>query len=149
MTNYLEYQIDKFIFRIADDRFYTDDGLWVMPETTTARIGISDYMQQRSGDVAFAEVKPEGTVLAVGDELAVIETIKVNISIVSPAAGKVIEVNPLMETSPEVINQDPYGTGWLAEIELGDQFNSLERLLDPHTYLSKIMKDAEQELDAK
>ncbi len=149
MTNYLEYQIDKFIFRIADDRFYTDYGLWVKPGTTTARIGISDYMQQRSGDVAFVEVKPEGTVLAVGDELAVIETIKVNISIVSPAAGKVIEVNPLMETSPEVINQDPYGTGWLAEIELGDRVNSLERLLDPPTYLSKIRKDAEQALDAK
>src|SRR5512136_1838929 len=111
MMNYLEYKIDKFIFRIADDRYYTDDGLWAKPEHNHVRIGISDYRQQRSGDVAFVEIKPEGTHLSVGEELGVIETIKVNFSLASPISGKVIEVNPILEISPEAINQDPYGIG--------------------------------------
>jgi glycine cleavage system H protein len=149
MTEYLEYKIDKFIFRIAKDRYYTDDGLWVMPENNHDRIGISDYLQQRSGDVAFAEVKPEGTVLAAGDELAVIETIKVNISLVSPVSGEVCEVNPILGTSPEAINQDPYGTGWLAVIDTKALKGSIQNLLDAQTYFSKIKQDAEQELDTK
>ncbi len=83
----------------------------------TSRIGLSDYLQQRSGDIAFVEIMPVGTELAFGDEVAVIETIKVNISLGSPVSGKVAEVNPDMEMAPEVINQDPYGKGWIAIVE--------------------------------
>jgi glycine cleavage system H protein len=147
MINYLEYKIDKFIFRVADDRYYTDDGLWVKPENNHLRIGISDYLQQRSGDVAFAEVKPEGTLLSIGDELVVIETIKVNISLVSPVTGTVLEVNPILDTTPEAINQDPYGTGWLAVMETEEELHSIRHLLVPLTYFSKIKKDAEQEVN--
>jgi glycine cleavage system H protein len=147
MIHYLEYKIDKFIFRIADDRYYTNDGLWVKSENDTVRIGISDYLQQRSGDVAFVEVKPKGTHIVVDEELSVIETIKVNISLVSPVAGKVIEVNPILATSPEAINQDPYGNGWLAMIELEEGKINKNHLLDPQAYLSKIKQESEQELD--
>jgi len=147
MINYLEYKIDKFIFRVADDRYYTVDGLWVKPENNHIRIGISDYLQQRSGDVAFVEVKPKGTQVAFNEELSVIETIKVNISLASPVTGKVVEVNSILENSPELINQDPYGTGWLAVLEPEKGEISKYRLLDPKTYFSKIKKDAEQELD--
>ncbi len=149
MTEYLELSIDKFIFRIADDRYYTDDGLWVKPENNAVRIGASDYLQQRSGDVAFAEVKPVGAVLAAGDEFAAIETIKVNISLVSPVAGTVLLVNPILESSPEAINQDPYGAGWLVVIKTEEMESSINRLFDPQAYFSKIKKDAEQELDSK
>jgi glycine cleavage system H protein len=149
MINYLEYKIDKFIFRVADDRYYTDDGLWVKPENNYVRIGISDYLQQRSGDVAFVELKPKGTHLAVGEELSVIETIKVNISLASPVPGEVIEVNPILEVSPEVINQDPYGNGWLAVIEPEEGKSNIKQLLGPQSYLSKIKLDAEQEANTK
>jgi glycine cleavage system H protein len=149
MINYLEYKIDKFIFRVADDRYYTDDGLWVKPENNYVRIGISDYLQQRSGDVAFVELKPIGTHLAVGEELSVIETIKVNISLASPVPGEVIEVNPILEVSPEVINQDPYGNGWLAVIEPEEGKSNIKQLLGPQSYLSKIKLDAEQEANTK
>jgi glycine cleavage system H protein len=145
MINYLEYTIDKFTFRIANDCYYTDNGMWVKPENNHIRIGISDYLQQRSGDVAFAEIKPVGTVVDVGEELAVIETIKVNISLTSPVPGKVIEVNPAMETSPEVINQDPYGAGWFALIEVEGGETNLKHLLNPQAYFSKIKLEAEQE----
>jgi len=147
MTNYLEYKIDKFIFRIADDRNYSDEGLWVKPENDQVRIGISDYLQQRSGDVAFVEVKPKGTHVGAGEELSVIETIKVNISLVSPVAGEVLEINPILEVSPEAINQDPYGNGWLAVINPEKGKSSAKQLLDPQSYLSKIKLDAEQELN--
>ena len=149
MTNYLQFKIDKFIFRVADDRDYTDDGLWVKPENKHMRIGISDYRQQRSGDVAFVEIKPEGTLLSVGDEFGVIETIKVNFSLASPISGKVIAVNPILETSPEAINQDPYGAGWLAVIETDAGEHSLQRLQDPQEYYAHIKREAEQELNSK
>ena len=149
MTDYLELQVDKFNFKVKVDRLYSEEGLWAMQEDQYVRVGISDYMQQRSGDVAFAEIKPEGTVLTVGDEIAVIETIKVNISLTSPISGKVIEVNPMMETSPDVINQDPYGTGWLALIDVYENEHSLMHLLDARAYYSKIKLEAEQEVNKK
>ena len=114
MPDFLETTVDKFTFKVATDRLYTSEGVWAKEEDGRIRIGLSDFLQQRSGDVAFAEVKPAGTALAAGDEVAVIETIKVNISLASPVKSKVIEINPAMESAPEAINQDPYGAGWLA-----------------------------------
>lgn len=146
MTETLDYTIDKFTFRTATDRYYTDEGLWAKPENNLVRIGISDFLQQRSGDVAFVEIKPEGADVAFGEELVVIETIKVNISLTSPVSGRVIEVNSAMEVSPEAINQDPYETGWLALIKATDWENDFARLLNPQAYFAKIKVEAEQEV---
>jgi glycine cleavage system H protein len=76
----------------------------------------------------------------------VIETIKVNISLTAPIDGKIVEVNPAMETAPEAINQDPYGAGWLAVFEATDWANDRLRLLDPQAYYSKMKVEAEQEV---
>ena len=84
------------------------------------RIGLTDYLQQLNGDVAFAHVKPVGTKLAAGDEFAELETIKANVSLFSPVSGTVVEINPDLDLSPEIINQEPYGKGWLAVIEAAD-----------------------------
>ncbi len=120
-----------------------------MVEDKNVRIGISDYMQLRSGDVAFAEIKPEGTVVKIGDELAVIETIKVNISLISPVAGIVTEVNPVMEAEPDIINREPYGAGWLILIETAGDETDLKNLLKPQEYLAKIKAEAEWEVRNK
>jgi glycine cleavage system H protein len=146
MPETLEFTLDKFTFRVALDRFYSPEGLWAKPEAQGVRIGLSDFLQQRSGDVAFAEVQPAGTLLKAGDEVAVIETIKVNISLTAPIDGKIVEVNPAMETAPEAINQDPYGAGWLAVFEATDWANDRLRLLDPQAYYSKMKVEAEQEV---
>lgn len=146
MLDYLEFQVDKFTFRIATDRLYSREGMWVKIDGMNATIGISDYLQQRSGDMAFIEVKPAGEFVASGEELVVIETIKVNISLGSPVTGKVLEVNPAMETSPDVINQDPYGLGWIAVISLSGDKSSLETLLDAESYHSRSKQEAEQEV---
>jgi glycine cleavage system H protein len=145
VTEFLKTTVDKFTFRVATDRYYNDQGVWALEEAGRVRIGLSDFVQQRSGDVAFAEIKPAGTVLAFGDEAAAIETIKVNIIFGSPATGKVVEVNPAMHDAPEAINQDPYGEGWLAVIEPSDWAADRARLLDPQAYFVRMRAEAEEE----
>ena len=145
MPEYLETTVDKFIFRVAADRVYSGEGLWVLAEGGNVRIGLSDYLQQRSGDVAFAEVKPVGATLSAGDEVATIETIKVNVVLPSPVTGKVVEVNPSMATAPEMVNQDPYGQGWLAVIEAKAWDKDQARLLSPQAYLEVMRREADEE----
>jgi glycine cleavage system H protein len=145
VTEFLETSVDKFIFRVATDRFYNSEGVWAKEEDGRVRIGLSDFVQQRSGDVAFAEIKPAGTSLAFGDEVAVIETIKVDIAFMSPVTGKILEVNPAMAEAPEAINQDPFGEGWLVVIEPADWASDQIRLLDPQAYFVHMKGDAEEE----
>lgn len=146
MPDYLETTVDKFTFKVATDRLYTREGLWAKYEAGQVRIGLTDFLQQRSGDVAFAEVKTEGTELKAGDDLAVVETIKVDTWLGSPVAGVVVQVNPAMEESPEVINQDPYGQGWLAELEVNDWEADRGNLLDPQAYFEHMKRLAEDEV---
>ncbi len=145
MPEFLETTVDKFIFKVATDRYYSSEGLWALADGNKIRIGLSDFLQQRSGDVAFAEVKPDGTALAVGEEAATIETIKVNISLTSPVNGKIVEVNPAMADAPEAINQDPYGAGWLAVIEATNWEADRTALLDPQAYFTLMKGQAEEE----
>jgi glycine cleavage system H protein len=145
MTEFLETTVDKFIFRVATDRYYSSEGLWVQAEGNRVRLGLSDFLQQRSGDVAFAEVKSPETNVAVGEEVASIETIKVTISLSSPLSGRVTEVNPLMAAAPEIINQDPYGAGWLAIIETADWESERAALMNPQDYFNLMKGQAEEE----
>jgi glycine cleavage system H protein len=148
MPEFLEVTVDKFTFKVATDRWYTREGVWAspLPEGEDIRIGLSDFLQQRSGDIAFAEIKPAGTVLAAGDEVASIETIKVNVALSSPVSGGVIEVNPEMDTAPEAINQDPYGAGWLAVMAASDWETDRSRLLDAGAYFEVVKREAEEEM---
>lgn len=145
MPEFLETTVDKFTFKVATDRLYTREGVWALPEADRVRVGLSDFLQQRSGDIAFAEVKPVGTVLAIGDEVASIETIKVNVALSAPVTGTVIEINPAMDTAPEAINQDPYGAGWLAVIAASDWETDRAQLLDPPAYFTVMKAEAEEE----
>lgn len=145
MTEFLETTFDKFIFKVATDRYYSSEGLWAQAEGNLVRIGLSDFLQQRSGDVAFAEVKPPETKITVGEEVASIETIKVTIDFTSPVTGRLVEVNPLLSTAPEVINQDPYGEGWLAILEANDWEAVRTALLAPQAYFNLMKSQAEEE----
>lgn len=147
MSEFLETQVDKFTFKVATDRLYTTEGVWALAKGSTVRIGLSDFLQQRSGDIAFADIKPEGTKLVVSDYLGTIETIKVNADLVSPAAGFIAQVNPLMESTSEIINQDPYGEGWVCEIEAANWETDRQKLLDPQAYFAQMKQDAENEVN--
>jgi glycine cleavage system H protein len=144
MSDFLEITLDKFIFKVATDLFYSSEGVWVKEDKGRIRIGLSDFVQQHSGDVAFADVRPAGTTLAAGEDLANIETIKVNITYTCPVSGKIVEVNPSMNDAPEAINKDPYGAGWLALMEVADWDAERTRLLDPQAYF-EIMKGLAEE----
>ena len=145
MSEFLEYTLDKFTFRVANDRYYNADGVWAKEENGQVTVGLSDFLQQRSGDIAFADVAESGTELGFGDEIASIETIKVDISLPSPVSGTVIETNPAMEMEPEVINEDPYGDGWLAIIEATDWLADQAQLLNPQAYFEHMVVEAEEE----
>ena len=86
-TEMLRASIDKFVFTVPTDRAYSADHCWVMRDGADIRVGLTDYRQQSIGDVAFVEIKPVGTVLGAGEDLASVETIKANIAVPSPVAG--------------------------------------------------------------
>jgi glycine cleavage system H protein len=150
MPDYLETTIDKFTFRVAADRLYSREGawvLWVQPQGNGhARVGLADYLQQHNGDMAFVTVKPIGTVLSAGDELAELETAKITFGLASPVCGKVIESNRALEMKPEIVNQDPYGQGWLAVIEVPNWDSERGKLLDARAYFSAMQTQAHEEL---
>jgi glycine cleavage system H protein len=145
MTEFLETTVDKFTFKVATDRLYTADHLWVKWSDDLVQIGVSDYLQQSSGDVAFAEPKSVGTILTLGDELAMIETMKTNLSVPSPVSGVIKLINPRLEDEPELVNNDPYGEGWLAQVEPRDWDTDKTNLLDATTYFEQMRVEAEAE----
>lgn len=148
MADYLQTTIDKFIFKVATDRGYSRDGIWLEElGAGRVRVGVSDFVQQHSGDVAFVSVKRMGTVLRAGDEFAELETVKVNLGLPLPIRGTIIEVNPALDTTPEVVNTDPYGEGWLAVIEPAAWDVDRVSLLEHQAYLSIVRSQAEQELN--
>jgi glycine cleavage system H protein len=150
MAEYLETTVDKFVFRVATDRLYSADGVWVLQLESAGhgrvRVGLTDYVQQLNGDVAFAHIKPAGTRLTAGEEFADIETIKATASLPAPVAGEIVEVNSALGLTPELANQDPYQKGWLAVIKATDWEAARTRLLDPQAYLSLMQSQAQEEL---
>ncbi len=149
MPEYLESRADKFTFRVATDRVYTPEGVWALPESPTrVRLGFTDFLQQRSGDVAAITVRPTGTRLEAGDGLAELETVKVTQEASSPVSGTVMEVNAALERAPEVVNEDPYGQGWLALVEAPAWEAERGRLLDARAYQAVMESQIEQEARA-
>jgi glycine cleavage system H protein len=150
MPEYLETTVDKFTFKVVRDRLYTQDGVWILPiesqEGVKVRVGLTDYVQQHSGDIAFANLKPIGTSLSVGDEFAEIETIKVNVSLLSPVAGAIVEVNKALEMHPELVNQDPYDKGWLVLVKPTDWDTTRAGLLDPTAYFDLMRSQVDEDL---
>jgi glycine cleavage system H protein len=145
MSEFLEVTVDKFTFKVATDRLYTNTHLWARLEAGLVRIGLSDYLQQTSGDVAFAEVRSEGTVLSLADELATIETMKTNLGIPSPASGVIKTVNSRLADEPELINQDPYGEGWLVMVEPTNWEVDKADLFEAQAYFEMMAAEAEKE----
>ncbi len=150
MPEHLEATIDKFTFKVARDRFYTQDGVWLLPSISPAgvavRLGLTDYLQQHSGDAAFVNVKQTGAALKAGDEFAEIETVKVNVGLPSPIAGSIIETNKGLELNPEFVNQDPYGKGWLVVIQAADWEGASAVLLDANAYFQYMRAEIDREL---
>ncbi len=116
---------------------YTKDHEWVKIEGNVATVGITDYAQGELGDIVFVEIETEGEELESGEVFGTIEAVKTVSDLFMPINGKVIEFNEELESSPEGVNEDPYGKGWMIKIEFGDDAD-LSELLDASAYESVI-----------
>jgi glycine cleavage system H protein len=124
-------------FEIPADLRYLDSHEWVRENDGTARIGISDFAQDELGDVVFVELPSVGDEISAGEDFAVVESIKAVSDIYAPVSGEVTEVNEILLDEPEHINEEPYGDGWLVEVELADA-DELGDLLGPDEYADQI-----------
>lgn len=145
MVEYLETTYKKFIFKVKVGYLYSQEDFWADIKGKTATIGLSDYLQKSKGDVAFLEMINPGTRVEIGQELGKIETIKATFGIISPVAGKVVEVNTELDTSPQLINTDPYGSGWIYKIELNDPEKARSALLGTEDFMELMKGKIEKE----
>ncbi len=118
---------------IPEGYLYTDNHEWVLIDGTKAKIGITDHAQHELTEVVYAEPPEVGVELSKGDMMATLESVKATEEVFSPVSGRVIAVNERLGDNPELVNEDPYGEGWLAEIELSDP-EEAKALLDSAGY---------------
>uniref|UniRef100_UPI0039A4FD91 glycine cleavage system protein GcvH n=1 Tax=Ornithobacterium rhinotracheale TaxID=28251 RepID=UPI0039A4FD91 len=111
---------------------YSKDHEWVRIEGEVATIGITDYAQSELGDIVFVDVDSEGDELSAGEVFGSIEAVKTVSDLFMPVAGEVIELNEALDDEPELVNQDPYGKGWIIKVKVTDADTS--ELLDAEAY---------------
>jgi len=124
-------------FEIPDDCRYLESHEWAREENGTVRVGISDFAQDELGDVVFVELPEEGDSLAREDDFGVVESIKAVSDIYAPVAGTVTDVNEELLDEPELVNEDPYGDGWMVAFDPDDD-DPLAGLLSPDEYRDQI-----------
>jgi glycine cleavage system H protein len=112
---------------------YTKDHEWVRIEGNVATVGITDYAQGELGDIVFVEIETEGEHLDLAEIFGTIEAVKTVSDLFMPVAGKVTAFNDALESSPELVNEDPYGKGWMIKLTLDDDAD-LSDLLDAEGY---------------
>ena len=118
---------------VPDDLQYSSDHEWIRVEGDRVRVGITDYAQDALGDVVFVQVPEQGATVAAGAGISEVESTKSVSDIYAPVAGTIVEVNAELDDSPERLNGDPYGEGWICVIEVSDP-SATEGLLDADGY---------------
>lgn len=127
---------------IPSDLAYTKTHEWIQKDDDgSVLVGITDYAQESLGDLVFVELPEVGETLSAGDACAVVESVKAASDIYAPVTGEVLEVNDDLTDSPEQVNQDAYGSGWLMKIKLSDE-SDLDDLLDADGYEQYIEDEA-------
>ena len=113
---------------IPADLKYTKDHEWIKIDGDIATIGVTDFAQKELGDIVFVEVDTEGETLSAGDVFGTVEAVKTVSDLFMPLAGTVDSFNQNLEDSPEVVNQDPYGEGWMVKIKIDNNTDTSELL---------------------
>ena len=116
---------------------YTKDHEWILVEGNTGKIGVTDYAQGELGDVVFVDINPDISEITAGQTFGTIEAVKTVSDLFAPCGGKIIELNKALADSPEAVNTDPYGAGWMVKIEIKGP-NELNGLLDAEAYKKLI-----------
>lgn len=112
---------------------YTKEHEWLRLEGDVAYVGITNYAQSELGEIVFVEVETVGETLTSGDVFGSVEAVKTVSELFIPVDGEILELNPELEDAPELINDDPYGKGWMVKISIADS-SQLESLLSPADY---------------
>lgn len=112
---------------------FTKDHEWVKIDGNIATIGITDYAQGELGEIVFVDIQTEGETLDKEETLGAVEAVKTVADIFMPVSGKVIEFNTELEGAPQLVNQDPYGKGWMVKVEMSNPAEA-EELLDAEAY---------------
>ncbi|SFR61757.1 glycine cleavage system protein GcvH [Halogeometricum limi] len=121
------------MFEVPEDRKYLESHEYATTGGDTATIGITDFAQDELGDVVFVELPGEGEELTKGEEFGVVESIKAVSDLYAPVSGTVVAVNEDLFDAPELVNEDPYGDGWMLEVEVADE-GAFDELLSAEEY---------------
>ncbi|HIG19764.1 MAG: glycine cleavage system protein H [Methanobacteriota archaeon] len=120
-----------------DGLYYTAEHEWLRVEGNEVVVGITDYAQDSLTDIVYVELPEEGMEVGEMDEFASVESVKSVSAIFSPLAGSICAVNEALDDTPELINEDPYGEGWIVRITMQDA-SALDKMLSASTYLEQI-----------
>ena len=126
---------------VPADLHYSAEHEWVqVVNSTTVRFGITDFAQDALGDIVFVSLPASGSTLSAGASCGEIESTKSVSDIYAPVSGTVVAANDAVETSPEILNSDPYGAGWIADVTVADANAAVSSLMDASAYTSHISK---------
>lgn len=129
--------------RNPDDRMYTEEHEWAMDnEDGTVTMGITDHAQELLTDIVYVELPEIGKTVKQMEPVAVVESVKSVSDVYAPVSGEIIEVNEALEDQPELINQDAFGEGWIAQIKMDDP-SELDKLMDAAAYTAMIEEEEE------
>ena len=124
--------------KVLDNLRYTKNHEWVLLEDDSAIVGITDYAQSELGDIVYVEIDLLGQSLGVGDVFGSVEAVKTVSDLFMPISGKVVSLNEKLENNPELVNEDPYGDGWIIKVELNGKLNTNDKLLSSAEYKELI-----------
>ena len=127
---------------VPKDLKYTQEHEWIRIDGKKAVVGITEFAQEQLGDIVFVELPEVGSEIEQASPFGVVESVKTVSDLYAPVSGKVTAVNKDLETNPEKVNSEPYGGGWVVEIELSNE-KDIESLLDADAYTEQCQKETE------
>lgn len=125
--------------KVPENLYYTKDHEWILVEDKIGTVGITDYAQGELGDVVFVDIDPNLKEIKKGESFGTIEAVKTVSDLFAPCNGKILEINSALGSSPEIVNSDPYGAGWMVKIEI-QNLDELKDLLDSNAYSQMLGK---------
>lgn len=125
-------------YEIPEKLHYSKEHEWIRLEGKEAIVGITDYAQKQLHEIVYVEVQKEGTEVKQFQTMGTVESVKSVSDIFSPITGRIAEINTGLSESPELLNKDPYGKGWLAKVDITDLEKDMAKLLTPQQYAEYI-----------
>lgn len=145
--DFMEVTYDKFIFTVKKGYLYHSDECWAKEDSGLITVGLTDFLQKTAGDVAFMEAPEVGAKVSQGGDAGVIETIKTTITLISPASGVIQETNAALQDSPQLMNTDPYGEGWVFKLKPTDWEKDKKALMNEETYFPMMEEKIKKEME--